>query len=140
MPTCADTLWPVTTRHRWTLQGVCTSWLAALRPGEARVPVWTQAGVLRLPADPAVPLLLIGPGTGIAPFRSFVQDRQADIAAGQRCRHPSCRPVANSDPRSRIDLQYPFTAFLPRRWAIEVDQILATAVPSVKRAPGADLP
>ena len=72
------------TQRPLELQGVCTSWLAALRPGEDRVPVWIQAGVLRLPADPAVPLLLVGPGTGVAPFRSFVEDRQADIAAGQR--------------------------------------------------------
>jgi len=64
------------------LQGVCTSWLAGLRPGSERMPVWAQAGVLRLPADPALPLLLVGPGTGVAPFRSFVEDRQADVDAG----------------------------------------------------------
>jgi len=70
-----------------TTQGVCTSWLAGLRPGGERVPVWVQAGVLRLPADPAVPLLLVGPGTGVAPFRSFVEDRQADVDAGGRMFH-----------------------------------------------------
>ena len=63
-------------------QGVCTSWLAELRPGSERVPVWVQTGVLRLPADPTLPLLLVGPGTGVAPFRSFVEDRQAHIDAG----------------------------------------------------------
>ena len=47
------------------------------------MPVWVQSGVLRLPADPYVPLLLVGPGTGVAPFRSFVQDRQADADAGE---------------------------------------------------------
>ena len=52
------------TGHLTSAQGVCTSWLAGLRPGGERVPVWVQAGVLRLPADPALPLLLVGPGHG----------------------------------------------------------------------------
>ena len=76
------------------MQGVCTSWLAGLRPGSERVPVWVQSGVLRLPADPTLPVLLIGPGTGVAPFRSFVHDRQADADAGERERLARCSTAA----------------------------------------------
>lgn len=60
------------------MQGVCTSWLAGLDPqrGEVRVPVWVERGAIRLPPDPAAPLILVGPGTGVAPFRAFLQHRQ----------------------------------------------------------------
>lgn len=37
----------------------------------------------RLPSDPNTPVIMIGPGTGIAPFRAFMQQREADDAEGQ---------------------------------------------------------
>lgn len=45
------------------------------------------------PADPAVPMILIGPGTGFAPLRGFIQERAAQQGAAQSllffgCRHP----------------------------------------------------
>ena len=41
------------------------------------VPVWVEPGALRMPADLQVPLIMVGPGTGVAPFRSFLWQRAA---------------------------------------------------------------
>ncbi|XP_067861791.1 nitric oxide synthase, brain [Heptranchias perlo] len=59
--------------------GVCSSWLNSIDRDEM-VPCFVRgAPSFRLPKDPMVPCILIGPGTGIAPFRSFWQQRLHDI-------------------------------------------------------------
>lgn len=77
-----------------TVQGVCTDWFTTLDAGRGdTVPLWVAEGALRAPEDPSTPLLLIGPGTGIAPFRAIVHERAAmvapDCAVGQGPPTPS---------------------------------------------------
>jgi sulfite reductase (NADPH) flavoprotein alpha-component len=64
--------------------GVCSTCLAdRLVPG-AKVKVYVQkAHAFGLPADTAKPVIMIGPGTGVAPFRAFLQDRGVTKAPGR---------------------------------------------------------
>jgi sulfite reductase (NADPH) flavoprotein alpha-component len=70
--------------HGRKRHGVCSTYLGD-RLGEAEpVRVYLSPNpTFRLPADPATPILMIGPGTGIAPFRAFVEEREALGATGK---------------------------------------------------------
>ncbi|XP_064265290.1 nitric oxide synthase 3 [Passer domesticus] len=62
--------------------GVCSTWLARLQPGDT-VPAFIRgAPSFRLPPAPDTPCILVGPGTGVAPFRSFWQHRLQLLRAG----------------------------------------------------------
>jgi sulfite reductase alpha subunit-like flavoprotein len=57
--------------------GVCSTFLAD-HSETADVPVFVQPNNhFRPPVDASVPMIMVGPGTGIAPFRGFLQERQA---------------------------------------------------------------
>ncbi|KAM5214511.1 nitric oxide synthase, inducible isoform 2-T3 [Hipposideros larvatus] len=59
--------------------GVCSTWLSSLKPQDP-VPCFVRsASNFQLPEDPSHPCILVGPGTGIAPFRSFWQQRLHDV-------------------------------------------------------------
>ncbi|MEU8148842.1 cytochrome P450 [Nonomuraea sp. NPDC048901] len=79
-------------------RGLCSQYLGRLEPGDVfygyvRVP----SPAFAPPADPATPLILIGPGTGIAPLRGFLEERACQQEHGTKvglaqafvgCRHP----------------------------------------------------
>ncbi|MBN4067253.1 sulfite reductase [Simkania negevensis] len=66
-------------------RGVCTHYLIDDVPqGENVVPVYLQpTRLFLLPEDSAIPIIMVGPGTGVAPFRAFMQERMAAAAKGR---------------------------------------------------------
>lgn len=72
------------TSHGRLRKGVCSNWLAERVGPNDPVPVFIHtAKGFRLPDDPATPVVMVGPGTGIAPFRAFLQERKAIGATGK---------------------------------------------------------
>ncbi len=64
-------------------KGVASTFLAD-RIDEAAVPIYIDRNTnFKLPPDPATSIIMIGPGTGIAPFRAFIEDREAIGASGK---------------------------------------------------------
>jgi sulfite reductase (NADPH) flavoprotein alpha-component len=63
-------------------KGVCSTFLAE-RANNAPVPVFPNTSKFRLPEDGNTPIMMVGPGTGVAPFRAFLQERKAVGAKGK---------------------------------------------------------
>ncbi|KAM3962994.1 cytochrome P450 reductase [Aphomia sociella] len=81
-------------------KGVATTWLAKHKPEDGkplpRVPIYIRKSQFRLPLQPQTPIIMVGPGTGLAPFRGFLQERAFARANGKEvgdnilyfgCRH-----------------------------------------------------
>ena len=86
-------------RHgRGRYRGVCSNYLAAVPRGQAVYAFLQEAqGTFGLPNSLAVPLVMVGAGTGVAPYRGFLQERAVAKRAGHSvarsllffgCRHP----------------------------------------------------
>ena len=62
--------------------GICSNYLAD-QPLDSSIPVFIQPNKhFKVPTDPTTPMIMIGPGTGIAPFRAFLEEREATGATG----------------------------------------------------------
>src|SRR6266699_2351676 len=63
-------------------KGVCSTFLTE-RAQNVPVPVFPNASKFRLPEDGNTPIIMVGPGTGVAPFRAYLQERKAIGAKGK---------------------------------------------------------
>lgn len=70
--------------HGRARKGVCTSFLSERIEEGTRVPAFIHSAKhFRLPDDPAAPIIMIGVGTGLAPYRGYLQERAATGATGR---------------------------------------------------------
>jgi len=78
--TLANVAYEYQGEQRW---GVASNYLCSLEEGQ-RLPIFIEENSrFHLPADPSRDVIMIGPGTGVAPFRAFVQERSARRASGR---------------------------------------------------------
>ncbi|XP_060697241.1 NADPH-dependent diflavin oxidoreductase 1 [Hemiscyllium ocellatum] len=64
--------------------GLCSSWLGSQNPQQnaVYVPLWVKKGMLQFPTDTKTPVIMVGPGTGVAPFRAVIQERVVEGKKG----------------------------------------------------------
>ena len=86
--------------HGRKREGVASTYLADRVDQNATVPMFTHvAKGFRLPEDPATPIIMVGPGTGLAPFRAYLQERKTIGAPGKNW-------LFFGEQRSRCDFFY----------------------------------
>jgi sulfite reductase (NADPH) flavoprotein alpha-component len=64
--------------HNRDRLGICSGEIGERMPPGASLPIFVHSNQLfRLPSDPDAPVIMVGPGTGLAPFRAFLQQKEA---------------------------------------------------------------
>ncbi|MEC5273387.1 assimilatory sulfite reductase (NADPH) flavoprotein subunit [Caldifermentibacillus hisashii] len=70
--------------HGRNRKGVCSSQIAERNQPGDMLPIYVdQNPNFKLPSNPDTPIIMIGPGTGVAPFRAFLQEREAEGITGK---------------------------------------------------------
>jgi len=78
--TCAVVIDTTATgRHH---EGVCSNYLKRMSVGD-RIPIFVRHSSFKLPKQMSTPIVMVGPGTGLAPFRGFLQERAALLKSGK---------------------------------------------------------
>ncbi len=95
--TAVVTRYSIDDRH---IEGVCTHYLLAKGDGES-VPIFVRKSALRLPHRLTTPVIMIGPGTGFAPFRGFIQERSWHKQQGQSLEGDSASRIGHRKPNAR---------------------------------------
>ncbi|MEW6280668.1 MAG: flavodoxin domain-containing protein, partial [Candidatus Eremiobacterota bacterium] len=123
---------------RGRFEGTCSNHLARQKKGSTIYGFVRQANAaFRLPRSPATPVIMIGPGTGLAPFRGFLQERQVLQDQGKRlgramlffgCRHPEQdylyqNELENYARQGIVELQLAFSRQDPQRKVYVQDKL-----------------
>lgn len=86
--------------HGRERQGLCSGHMGDRAPVGSTMPIFLHAnGNFRLPEDTTAPIIMIGPGTGLAPFRAFLEERQANGDQGKNW-------LFFGDQRKKLDYLY----------------------------------
>jgi sulfite reductase (NADPH) flavoprotein alpha-component len=66
-------------------EGLCSTWFADRWPIDETAELYfqNQQKHFAMPASPDTPMIMVGPGTGLAPFRAFIEERRANGARGK---------------------------------------------------------
>jgi sulfite reductase (NADPH) flavoprotein alpha-component len=86
--------------HGRERQGLASGHLGERSPVGSTLPIFLHAnGNFRLPEDASMPIIMVGPGTGLAPFRAFLEERQAKGEPGKNW-------LFFGDQRAKLDYLY----------------------------------
>lgn len=113
---------------RGNYAGVCSTYLADLTPGDTVMGFVRNPNTpFRLPLDPSTPLIMVSAGTGLAPFRGFLQERAMTQERGETV-GPSLLFFGFRDPEQDYLYEAELSGYAARG--------ITTIIPAISRAEG----